>query len=116
MPWRFTRRDGSPWGLAGLWNSWVDPATGEVLESYTMLTLNADMHPLMNRMHKPDPKRGPDQQDKRSVVPIEPHDVDPWLHAPLAQAAQLIKLAPVDCFAGEPVPRAPAAADGPALL
>ena len=29
-----------------------------------MLTLNADIHPLMNRMHKPDPKLGPDRQDK----------------------------------------------------
>lgn len=32
-----------------------------------MLTLNADNHPLMNRMHKPDPKLPPDQQDKRSL-------------------------------------------------
>src|SRR5690606_27895936 len=36
---RFRRADGKPWGLAGLWNSWVDKATGELLESYTMLTL-----------------------------------------------------------------------------
>jgi hypothetical protein len=27
-----------------------------------MLTLNADAHPLMRGMHKPDPKLGPDQQ------------------------------------------------------
>ncbi|MEJ8852178.1 hypothetical protein [Variovorax rhizosphaerae] len=44
-----------------------------------MLTLNADAHPLMNRMHKPDPKVGRDEQDKRSVVPIERGDVDQWL-------------------------------------
>ena len=64
--WRFRRADGAPWGLAGLWNTWTDKATGEIVESYTMLTLNADAHPLMSRMHKPDPKLGPDQQDKRS--------------------------------------------------
>jgi putative SOS response-associated peptidase YedK len=74
--WRFRRADGAPWGLAGLWNTWTDKTTGEVVESYTMLTLNADIHPLMNRMHKPDPKLGPDRQDKRSVVPIELEDVD----------------------------------------
>ena len=34
----------------------IDKATGEVHESHTMLTLNADLHPLMSRMHKPDPK------------------------------------------------------------
>ena len=42
VPWHFTRTDGTPWGLAGLWNTWVDKATGEVVESYTMLTINAD--------------------------------------------------------------------------
>lgn len=51
--WRFRRADGAPWGLAGLWNAWTDKATGDEFESYTMLTLNADGHPLMGRMHKP---------------------------------------------------------------
>lgn len=26
--WRFRRADGRPWGLAGLWNTWTDKATG----------------------------------------------------------------------------------------
>ena len=41
--WRFRRRDGQPWGLAGLWNTWMDRRTGEVHETYTMLTINADV-------------------------------------------------------------------------
>ena len=102
VPWRFTRSDGTPWGLAGLWNTWVDKTTGEVVESYTMLTLNADAHPLMKRMHKPDPKLGPDEQDKRSVVPIEPQDVDTWLFGPVAQAAALVRLASVGTFEASP--------------
>lgn len=102
VPWRFARSDGTPWGLAGLWNTWVDKSTGEVVESYTMLTLNADTHPLMKRMHKPDPRLGPEQQDKRSVVPIEPEDVDTWLTAPVEQAAQLVRLAPVAAFEAHP--------------
>ena len=102
VPWRFTRADGEPWGLAGLWNAWVDPATGEVVESYTMLTINADAHPLMKRMHRPDPKRAPEQQDKRSVVPIEIVDVDTWLMAPPAQAAALVRLAPAELFVAGP--------------
>jgi putative SOS response-associated peptidase YedK len=77
--WRFRRRDGLPWGLAGLWNTWIDQATGEVIESYTMLTINADHHPIMRRMHKPDPALPPDRQDKRSVVAIEQADVEQWL-------------------------------------
>ena len=38
-------------GWAGLWNTWIDKVTGEVHESYTMLTINADAHPSMSRMH-----------------------------------------------------------------
>ena len=103
VPWRFTRADGTPWGLAGLWNTWVDNATGEVVESYTMLTINADAHPLMKRMHKPDPRLTPEQQDKRSVVPIEAEDVDTWLAAPVEQAAQLLRVAGLEVFVAEAV-------------
>ena len=103
VPWRFERADGKPWSLAGLWNTWVDKASGEVVESYTMLTINADAHPLMKRMHKPDPQLAPDQQDKRSVIVIEPEDIDLWLTAPTAQAQQLLRLAPVEVFDAQPV-------------
>ncbi len=114
VPWRFTRADGQPWGLAGLWNTWVDRDSGEVVESYTMLTLNADAHPLMRRMHKPDPKLGPDEQDKRSVVPLRPADWDIWLHAPQAEVAALIRLAPAEDFLATPeAPPAALAADRP---
>ena len=100
--WRFRRADGAPWGLAGLWNTWTDKSTGEVVESYTMLTLNADRHALMNRMHKPDPKLGPEQQDKRSVVPIELDQVETWLTATPQAAAALVSLAPVEIFEAGP--------------
>ncbi len=89
--WRFSRADGLPWGLAGLWNTWVDRSTGEVIESYTMLTVNADNHPLMSRMHKPDPKLPPDQQDKRSVVAIEQSDVERWLRGSIEDVADLLE-------------------------
>lgn len=88
--WRFRRADGLPWGLAGLWNTWVDRTTGEVVESYTMLTVNADSHPLISRMHKPDPKLPADQQDKRSVVAIEGADVERWLRGNADEAKQLL--------------------------
>ena len=96
--WRFKRSDCDPWGLAGLWNRWTDPATGEVVESYTMLTLNADEHPLMRRMHKPDPKLAADSQDKRSVVVIELADVDQWLSGTVQDAQALLKLTPVEVW------------------
>ena len=101
--WRFRRADGRPWGLAGLWSTWTDKATGEVHESYTMLTINADAHPLMSRMHKPDPKLAADKQDKRSVIPIEPEDYDQWLAGSQSDAEALLKLAPVEAFDAAPV-------------
>ncbi len=88
--WRFRRADSAPWGLAGLWNVWRDPATGENIESYTMLTINADHHPIMRRMHKPEPKLAADRQDKRSVVAIEAADLEQWLHGSREEAAALI--------------------------
>lgn len=34
---RFRRADGDQWALAGLWSTWTDKVTGEVVESYTMI-------------------------------------------------------------------------------
>jgi len=101
--WRFRRADGNPWGLAGLWNRWVDKESGEVFETYTMLTINADAHPLMSRMHKPDPNFGPAEQDKRSVVPIEQEEVDRWLWGTMDEAKVLLRVAPVEVFDAGPV-------------
>lgn len=100
--WRFRRADGRPWGLAGLWSIWKDPATGQEHESYTMLTINADAHPLMRRMHKPDPKLPPDRQDKRSVIPLAPEDYDQWLAGTVADAKALLRVPPVDIFNAAP--------------
>lgn len=101
--WRFRRADGAPWGLAGLWNAWTDKSTGEVVESYTMLTVNADAHPLMSRMHRPDPKLPPDRQDKRSVVAIEPADLQMWLEGAPAAAARLVAPPDVDVMDAGPL-------------
>lgn len=56
----------------------------------------------MSRMHKPDPRLPADQQDKRSVIPIEMQDVDQWLAGTVREAEQLLRLAPVNVFEAEP--------------
>ncbi|MBB1601910.1 SOS response-associated peptidase [Variovorax sp. UMC13] len=101
--WRFRRADGAPWGLAGLWNTWTDKATGEVHESYTMLTVNADADPLMSRMHKPEPKLAADKQDKRSVIPLQPGDFDQWLEGTVEQTKVLMRLAPTEVYGAGPM-------------
>jgi len=103
--WEIKRADGNPWGIAGLYNEWADPASGELLPSYTMVTCNADHHQLMNRMHKPEyDKDGNllDPQDKRSIVPLDPADWDAWLFGSKDEAWELIKLPPVDIYNAGP--------------
>jgi len=51
----------------------------EVVESYTMLAVNADHHQLMARTHEPDPKLPADRQDKRSIVAIHLPPLDRWV-------------------------------------
>jgi hypothetical protein len=66
-----------------------------------MLTINADSHPLMSRMHKPDPKLPANQHDKRSVIPIEMQDVAQWLAGTVRETDQLLRLASVHSFQTE---------------
>ncbi|GAA5172313.1 SOS response-associated peptidase [Viridibacterium curvum] len=71
--WRIQRADGKPFGIAGLWeHRFADE--GPARWSFTMLTINADQHPLMKRFHKPD-------DEKRSIVVLSPDDYPDWLNA-----------------------------------
>jgi putative SOS response-associated peptidase YedK len=81
-----------------LWTEWADPASGEIVVSYTMLTQNCDAHPLLALMHKPDPQLPADAQDKRTVIPIERNDWDKWLNGTLEEAMTLVKLPEPDLF------------------
>lgn len=88
--WRLLSADGAPWAIAGLWSEWTDPASGEIVPNYTMLTVNCDGHPLLGRLHKPDPKLPDDAQDKRSLVLLEPGQWGIWLHGNEAEARALL--------------------------
>ena len=79
------RSDGEPTAIASIWERIIDKETGEVLMSFSMLTVNADHHTLMKRFHKPG-------DEKRSVVVIENKDFDNWLNANHEQARDLISL------------------------
>ena len=91
IPWRFRRTDDELWGLAGMWNTWTDKASGQIHESFTLLTINADHHPIMSRMHRPDRTRPADMQDKRSVIAIELEDVNSWLYGTQEEARALLR-------------------------
>jgi len=97
--WRIGRRDGAPMGLAGLWNSWRGP-DGRTLLSFTMLTINADGHEVMNHFHKPG-------DEKRMVVILEEPDYDAWLDAPPQQVRDFLIRYPAAALLAEPAPRPP---------
>lgn len=82
VPTRFSRADGMPLGIAGLWDRWRD-ATGQVQESYTMLTINADNDPVFGCYHRPN-------EEKRMVVVLAEGAYQEWLTAPPEVTRELL--------------------------
>jgi putative SOS response-associated peptidase YedK len=107
VPTRFERTDGAPLGVAGLWatRKWLD---GTVAESFTMLTINADDHPIMKHMHRPDLKRPPELQDKRMVVILPAAQYLEWLDAPVDRGMEFMRQFSAEGLRAipEPVPKA----------
>jgi putative SOS response-associated peptidase YedK len=64
-------RDASLFFVAGLWRAWAGE-DGASDTAFTQITINADEHGLMRRMHKPD-------DEKRSLVILPPDQVADWL-------------------------------------
>ena len=83
VPWKIQLASGEPFAIACLWDRWKDPITGELVVSLSMLTVNADEHPVMRQFHKPG-------DEKRTPVVIAPHLHDQWLAANTAQAHELM--------------------------
>ena len=81
--WKIELASGDPFGIACLWERWTDPASGELVVSFSMLTVNADAHPVMNQFHKPG-------DEKRTPVIIAPELHDSWLSANPDQAADMM--------------------------
>jgi putative SOS response-associated peptidase YedK len=95
VPARISLADGAPMGLAGLWSRWKSPQ-GEIVHSYTMLTINAEDHPLMRLVHKPG-------DEKRMVVILPVTRYDDWLQARPEQSQAFMRQFPADqMMADEP--------------
>ena len=67
--------DGQPFTLAGLWENWKDPETGEWVRTFTIIT--TDANELISKLH-----------DRMPVV-IGAEDRERWLKGP--DAAELLK-------------------------
>ena len=92
--WRIKRADGEPMGVASLWDQWTDPGSGEIVTSFTMLTVNADGHPVMGKFHRPG-------DEKRSVVVLEAGQFERWLQAEGKDVSALIGPPPADLLIAE---------------
>ncbi|CAN5267111.1 SOS response-associated peptidase family protein [soil metagenome] len=103
IPTRFTLASDEPMGLAGLWTSWRGP-DGQRVDSFCMLTINADEHALFRDMHRPDPKRPPNQQDKRMVVILPAAQFESWLDASPDRSMQFMRPFPADRLVATPEP------------
>jgi putative SOS response-associated peptidase YedK len=99
--WRIAQGQGETLAAAALWEGWRDPASGDIVTSFSLLTCNADDHPLMRRMHRPG-------DEKRKLVLVEPADYAAWLHATPQQALALLHRPATTLLRGEPAPRATA--------
>jgi len=98
LPWRIAQASGQPFSVAGLHERFTDQDTGETLHSFTLLTVNADHHPLMRRMHRPG-------DEKRMLVIVPPEHCARWLSATPDQAAQQLQHPWTVPLAGSPAPR-----------
>ena len=92
--WRIRRSDGQPMGVASIWDRWTDSTSGEIVTSFSMLTVNADGHPVMGRFHRPG-------DEKRSVVVLEPGQFGAWLHADVTVAKAMMQRPADDLLTAE---------------
>lgn len=84
--WTIEQASKEPFGIASLWDTWTDPTTGELVTSFTMLTVNADEHPVMNQFHKPG-------DEKRTPVVLNTRQFEDWLGANELEAASMMNWA-----------------------
>lgn len=94
--WRIERADGGPVAIAGIWE--YRPA--DQLLSFSMLTINADGHPLMQRFHKPD-------DEKRMVMILDPEQYKGWLDGSLVTEEDVYRQYPAELLIAQPDPLPP---------
>lgn len=95
VPTRIVKVDGKPMGVAGLWESWTG-AEGEVIVSYTLLTVNANSHALMSRYQQPG-------NEKRMLVILNEGAYDAWLSTRPEKAREFMRAYPANWLTANPV-------------
>lgn len=94
VPTRIARVDGKPMGVAGLWERWTQG--DEEIISFTLLTVNANSHALMNRY-------GQNGNEKRMPAILNEGAYSAWLSAPLDKAREFMRAYPANLLLANPV-------------
>lgn len=99
--WKIGQPGAVPLGVAGIYTHWSAP-DGARAYSFSMITCNADGHPVMSRFHKP-------EDEKRMVVILDPQDYEEWLTCSPDEAKRFFRQwhGPLEA---EPAPLAPRSA------
>lgn len=95
---RIERKDQEPFTVAAIWDHWSDHLNA--YNSFSMLTINADNHPLMKHFHRPG-------DEKRSLVIIPPDLRQDWLNADHRTAQELIHEMTTAQFQSTAAPKPP---------
>ncbi|MCK8494340.1 SOS response-associated peptidase [Spirosoma sp. RP8] len=82
IPFYITTKDQKIASIAGLWDEWPDPETGELYPTYTLLTTEAN--PLLAAIHN---------SKKRMPCVLTPDEEHAWLHENLTEKEVLALLA-----------------------
>ena len=95
QPFAFRRRDGQPMTLAGLWEQWTDPSSGERVESATIIVTQAnatiaavhDRMPVLLEAAHWDQWLDPAETDKsRLTALLQPYPAEKMIGYPVDQA------------------------------
>lgn len=97
---RISVRDRQSFAAAAIWETWRDRTSGVPLTSFSLLTMNADGHPVMGRFHGA-------EDEKRTIVIVSPDEYDAWLTANAELARVMIEPPAADLLHAVPAPLPP---------
>lgn len=82
-PFYIQRIDGEPMVLGGLWDEWTNKESGEIVNSFTIVTTKANS--LLSKIHN-----NPKLKEARMPLILDKKEADNWLKGNTKEAKQLI--------------------------
>ena len=83
QPYAISMKDGTPFGIAGIWESWKQPGTGELVRTFCVITTTANE--LLAEIHNRMPVILPREAYARWLANIEPDPRDLLVAFPAAE-------------------------------